>query len=204
MGEKCSFHSGCHQQDGRFEPTDQCPGQVHRSSVTLLSSSSSCFHSCLHSLPSPVPSFVLPLPSMYMYFLPEPELSPDFMLCDCQLPFWLRHWGVFSSLAAQGGCPNTVSIVDLLLFFFPRFLLFLFLLFFFFPFMRKQNRVVGKDTSSDSANLAFNLVLPLVIISSWEIKLAHCAILSHLKMGELFLMTTWTEWVVIVSMEWGS
>ena len=24
-GEKYSFHSGCHQQDGKFEPTDQCP-----------------------------------------------------------------------------------------------------------------------------------------------------------------------------------
>ena len=24
-GERCSFHSGCHQQVGRFEPADQCP-----------------------------------------------------------------------------------------------------------------------------------------------------------------------------------
>ena len=74
----------------------------------------------------------------------------------------------------------------------------------FFPFMRKQYGIVGKDTTSDSDNLAFNPVLPLVIISSWEIKLAHCAILSHLKMGDLVLMTMWTERVVIVSMEWGS
>ena len=24
-GEKCNFHTGCHQQVGRFEPADQCP-----------------------------------------------------------------------------------------------------------------------------------------------------------------------------------
>jgi len=24
-GERYSFHAGCHQQDGRFEPADQCP-----------------------------------------------------------------------------------------------------------------------------------------------------------------------------------
>ena len=74
-------------------------------------------------------------------------MSPDFMLCDCQLPFklgLLEEFPLHSQSMVEAPIQKALWISFYAFsFVFPSFL-------FFFPFMRKQYGVASKDTSSDS------------------------------------------------------
>jgi len=176
-------------------------GQVHRLSVTLLS-------------PLPLASIASSTPYLLRALLCAPSALRVHVHCArdhpvsrlhivwLSVPFLIRPlWGVFSLLTVHGGHPNTVSIMGLLLFFSLCFTLPP--TFFFFPFLRNQYGIVSKDTSSDSDNLPFHLVLPLVITSSWEIKLAHCAIRGSPENGWIILNND-MNWAGGFCIEWGS
>ena len=111
-------------------------------------------------------------------------MSPDFMLYDCQLPFklgLLEEFPLHSQSMVEAPIQKALWISFYAFsFVFPSFLFF-FLLWGNNMVLQVRTLVLILD------NLPFNPILPRVIISSWEIKLAHCAILSPPENGWIIL-----------------
>ena len=106
------------------------------------------------------------------------------MLCDCQLPFklgLLEEFPLHSQSMVEAPIQKALWISFYAFsFVFPSFLFF-FLLWGNDMVLQVRTLVLILD------NLPFNPILPRVIISSWEIKLAHCAILSPPENGWIIL-----------------